>query len=76
MMIDDFFTMYGYAVRRCKIPNRSSRPHWNYVKTIGCCITGSVPADDMRKICSIYDAGITFWKNGNEVGNYSLNNSL
>ena len=76
MMIDDFFTMYGYAVRRCKVPNRSARPHWNYVKTIGCCITGSVPADDMRKICGIYDAGITFWKNGSEVGNYSLNNSL
>lgn len=74
-MIDEFFTMFGYATKRVKIPNRNSRPHWNYVKTVGCTITGSVPADDMRKICSIYDSGITFWKNGSEVGNYSLDNS-
>lgn len=75
MMIDDFFTRFGYAVKRNKVPNRDSRPHWNYVKTIGCTITGSIPADDARKICRIYDNGITFWKNGDEIGDYSLDNS-
>lgn len=75
-MIDDFFTRFGYAVNCIKQPNRNSRPHWNYVKTAGCTLTGSVPADDMDKICRIYDHGITFWKYGSEVGNYSLNNSL
>nr|DAJ04759.1 MAG TPA: Major tail protein [Caudoviricetes sp.] len=75
-IIDDYFTMFGYATRRCKKPNRNSRPHWNYVKTIGCTITGSVPADDLKKICSIYDNGITFWKNGSEVGNYNLDNTV
>lgn len=74
-MIDDFFTRYGYAVKRNKVPNRNGRPHWNYVKTIGCTITGSIPADDARKICRIYDSGITFWNNGDEIGNYSLDNS-
>lgn len=74
--IDDFFTMYGYATHKCKIPNRTARPHWNYVKTIGCNVRGSVPADDLKKICTIYDAGVTFWKNGTEVGNYSLDNSI
>ena len=74
-MIDDYFTVYGYAVKRLKIPNRNSRPHWNYVKTIGATITGSIPSDDMRLICSIYDNGITFWKNGSEIGDYSLDNS-
>lgn len=72
--IDDFFTRYGYGVKRLKTPNRNSRPHWNYVKTAGCTITGSIPADAERKICSIYDNGITFWKNGDEIGNYSLDN--
>lgn len=72
--IDDYFTRFGYATRRLKIPNRNSRPHWNYVKTVGATITGSVPCDDLRKICSIYDAGVTFWKNGDEVGNYGLDN--
>lgn len=75
-IIDDYFTMYGYATHRVKIPNRAVRPHWTYTKTIGCVIEGSVPADDISKICRIYDNGITFWKNGNEVGNYSLDNSV
>lgn len=73
-IIDDFFDRYGYALERITAPNRSSRPHWNYVQTKDCTIKGSVPADDMKKICSIYDKGITFWKNGSEVGNYRLDN--
>lgn len=75
-MIDEYFTMFGYAVHRVKKPNRSSRPHWNYVKTVGAIVTGSVPADDMRKICGIYDNGITFWKKGSEVGQYNLDNTV
>ena len=74
-IIDDYFTRYGYATRRNKIPNINSRPHWNYVKTIGCTITGSIPADSASHICQIMDNGITFWKNGSEIGNYSLDNS-
>lgn len=74
-IIDDYFNMFGYAVKRCKAPNRNARPHWNYVKTLGCTITGSVPSQDMNKICSIYNNGITFWNSGNEIGNYSLDNS-
>lgn len=74
--IDQFFDMFGYATNRVKIPNRNRRRHWNYVKTVGATVTGSVPCDDMKKICQIYDTGITFWKNGNEVGNYSLDNAV
>lgn len=74
-IIDDYFSCFGYTTNRVKSPNCSSRPHWNYVKTANCTITGSVPCDDMAAICSIYDSGITFWKNGAEVGNYSLDNS-
>lgn len=74
-IIDDYFSRYGYATRTNKTPNRNVRPHWTYTKTVGCTISGSIPCDDMNKICSIYNNGITFWKNGDEVGNYSLNNS-
>lgn len=73
-VIDNFFNKFGYATNRLKKPNRNSRPHWNYVKTRACTLTGSVPADDMRKLCQIYDNGVTFWKNGSEVGNYGLDN--
>lgn len=74
-MIDDYFNMFGYAIKSCVVPNRSARPHWNYVKTAGCTITGSVPADDMNKICRIHDNGITYWRNGSEIGQYNLDNS-
>ena len=73
-IVDDFFTRFGYKTNRNKIPNISSRPHWNYVKTLGCTLKGSLPADSMRHICSLFDNGITFWKNGNEIGNYTLDN--
>lgn len=75
-IIDDFFSMYGYATHRVKVPNRTSRPHWNYVKTVNIGLKGSIPADDLAKLERIYDNGITFWKNGNEVGNYNLNNGV
>lgn len=74
-IIDDYFNMYGYATHRVKIPNRSSRPHWNFVKTQGCNIVGNLPAEDMAKLRGIYDNGITFWRNAAEFGNYNLDNS-
>lgn len=74
-IIDDYFTRYGYACRENKIPNRNARPHWTYTKTVGCTITGSIPADSSRNICKIYDKGITFWNAPSEIGNYSLDNT-
>lgn len=75
MIIDNYFNMYGYATHRVKIPNISSRPHWNYVKTNNCTIVGSAPSEDIKQMCNIFNNGITFWKNGDEVGNYDLDNS-
>lgn len=83
-VIDDYFSMFGYAVKQVKIPNvRTSgvtlRPHWNYVKTTACIIHSvggkGLPAEDEETISNIYDKGITFWTNASEVGNYSLDNS-
>ena len=74
--LDDFFDVYGYQVNEVKKPNIGTRPYWNYVKTSGCVIKGSIPCDDMKSICNIYDKGITFWKNGADVGNYSLQNGI
>lgn len=77
-IIDDYFTMYGYRTNQVKIPNiftLNKRPKFNYIKTIGARITGSVPVDDERKICSIFDRGITFWDDPAKVGDYSQDNS-
>lgn len=75
-IIDEYFDMFGYATHRVKVPNRNVRPHWCYTKTAGCIIKGSIPADDEEKICNIYNNGITFWKNGDEIGNYDLDNRV
>lgn len=73
--IDDYFELYGYKVNTVKDINYSSRPYWNFVKTVGCTITSSLPVDDSSKICDIMDNGIRFWKNGDNIGEYlSLNN--
>lgn len=74
-VIDDFFSMYGYATHRLKVPNITGRESWNYVKTIDSVIVGSVPFNDMAKIRSIFDSGITFW-HGDYVGDYSRRNSI
>lgn len=83
-IVDDFFSMYGYKTNRLKVPNRNGRKSWNYVKTCGCNLTGSAPADVTASLVQIYDKGITFWRcidlsSGNpftRVGDYSLDNSL
>ena len=74
--IDGYFDMYGYQTNAFKIPNINTRPHWNYVKTKDATITGSMPANDLAQIISNFNNGITFWKNGHEVGDYSLNNEV
>lgn len=73
--IDDYFSRYGYATNKIKTPNISSRPHWNYVQTIGCKLNGSIPCSDEAAICAVFNKGVTFWKHPEEVGNFSLDNS-
>lgn len=74
-MIDGFFDMYGYAQGIVAVPNIWARPKWTYVKTKDVVITGSIPADDMAKIETIYNSGITFWEPTVTVGDYSGDNS-
>ena len=72
--IDDFFTMFGYKVNRVDRPNMNIRPHWTYIKTIGCIVNGEMPADYMRAIEARFNAGVRFWKNINDFGNFTLDN--
>lgn len=75
-MIDNYFSCYGYAVKRVKRPNIKSRTEWNYVKTTGCTISGNVPGDVEAAICSAYDKGLTFWHNPNHMYRYDLDNPI
>ena len=76
-LIDSFFDRFGYAVNRIKEPKRKTRRFFTYVKTIGCTITGSIPADDESEICRIHDSGVTYWDTSEtrDVGNFNLASS-
>lgn len=75
IMVDDFFTMYGYQTNRIKVPNISSRPYFNYVQTIDVNIVGGIPSKDMEQLKAMYNRGVTFWKPDATVGDYSVDNS-
>lgn len=75
MMIDNYFDMFGYAVRQHLVPNMNARPNWTYCKTIGCTVHGNMPASAARDIESMFDNGVRFWKNHSNIGNYSLDNA-
>ena len=73
-IIDSYFDRYGYAVHKLKSLDIRNRPHWYYVKTIDADIHGTFTNDYARKIESILNNGITFWRAGNEIGQYWLDN--
>lgn len=73
--LDWFFDTYGYQIDQLKLPNLTSRPSWNYIKTVGACMGGNIPADRLATINKCLDAGVTFWHNV-RVGDYGLDNRL
>ena len=74
-VIDDYFSMYGYKINRVKIPNVTGRPNWNYVQTSDLNAIGAIPVPDMAKLKQMFNAGVTFWHSGANVGNYTLGNA-
>jgi len=75
VLIDEYLSKYGYQVNRVKVPNITGRSYWNYVKLRDPNIFGDIPNKDLSKINANFERGITFW-HGDNVGNYSLDNSL
>ena len=79
-IVDEYFSRFGYASARVKVPNIYNatfpRKYWAYTKTIGCEIVGNIPSDDTVKIKSIFDNGVTFWNmyqlnlNNKSIGDY------
>ena len=73
-IIDSYFDVCGYTTHAVKVPNRAVRENWTYTKTVDCHISGNLCTEDQQKIESIYNNGITFWRNGDNIGNYGLSN--
>lgn len=75
-IIDKYFDAYGYKVNQFKVPNKAHRSRWWYTKTLDINIDGGLPAKDMEKIKNCYNNGITFWRNAEEINNYTLSNGI
>lgn len=76
IIVDNYFSCYGYRVNKVKLPNITGRRNWNYVKTIGCYIEADIPQEDLQQIKSMFDKGITFWHNPATFADYSQNNDI
>lgn len=75
-IIDNYFSMYGYAINEVTQPKINVRPYYTYVKTIGCHINGSFPEDSKRVIEQCFNQGIRFWKEDHtHIGDYTVNNA-
>ena len=74
-IVDDYFTMYGYAMKRVMTPDIYAREDFTYVKTVGCCISGNMCNEDRVTFENIMDRGITFWSPVVDIGDYSSKNS-
>lgn len=75
-IIDGFFDMFGYKVCKVKTPLKSHRLNYWYTKTQDVNIDANIPMEDLQKIKDCYNAGVTFWKNPANIGDYSVDNSI
>ena len=75
-IIDDYFTLYGYKCQQVKTPSIHNRELFTYTKTIGCTVAGEFCNEDKNKISSIFDNGVTFWTNGDLIGEYGETNGF
>lgn len=74
--IDKYFDMYGYNISAVKSPAWNTRNHYNYVKTSGVDIFGTIAKNDKETIANIFNSGVTFWhiSGGGVYGTYDINN--
>lgn len=68
--------MYGYKQNKVlPIFNMTrSRYYFNYIKTIGCNITGDIPRKYLNKLKSIFDNGVTLWHADRDIIIQEYNN--
>lgn len=76
MVLDGYFDMFGYKCNLVKVPAKAHRKSYWYTKTIDVSIDGNIPMKYMQKIKDAYNNGITFWRAGATMGNYSLDNAI
>lgn len=73
-IIDNYFTMFGYAQKKVGKPNMNARTRFTYVKTVQSKINCMCPASDADFIEECLNRGIRFWKDHTQIGNYHDDN--
>ena len=76
-MIDNYFTMFGYAQNKIMTPSKKVRTRFTYIKTVDAIVYGELPNNAKNAITALYNRGIRFWADKTNFRNYSLaNNTL
>lgn len=73
-IIDDYFSMFGYAIHEVKLPSARNRQYWDYIETKECKCKGNLPSTAARHIEDIYNNGIRYW-HGDYLGEYDRINT-
>lgn len=83
-VIDDYFTMFGYAINKIKRPAFRTRKNFNYIKVAGDAFVvnknnngiKNIPDFALEKLNEIMRNGVTIWHNHSNLGDYSVDNSI
>ena len=78
IVIDRYFSRFGYKVNEVKIPNLNSRTQFNFIKVGGMddLVHGDIPSTDLEKINEICRKGVTIFHNYSNIGNYTISNPI
>jgi len=78
VVIDRYFSRFGYKVNEVKQPNLNSRTQFNFIKVGGTdeLVHGNIPASDLEKINEIFRKGVTIFHNYSNFGNYTISNPI
>ena len=73
--IDDYLDVYGYAINEIgKISDYlKSRSNWNYLQVADCNIKVTAPNEDVNKLMSMFENGVTIWHKN--FGDYDQSNT-
>ena len=73
-LIDDYYTMFGYPMRKIMVPMLKARTKFTYIKTVGCIVWGNVPENAKAFIQNMFDTGIRLWADADNIGNFNVQN--
>ena len=84
VLLDQFFTRYGYKVNKIARPLMVHRQNYNYVqidKNSTAVYSNNtnninVPASELESINNIFRSGVTIWNNHDNFGDYSVTNGI